>query len=705
MTAPEPPLGSVSRLNNRLNAIRRKRFVGRKTELELFRAALHEAEFPFVVLHLFGPGGIGKSSLLSQYATIASDLGLPCYVLDGHNLEASPAGFWFGLQMALRLDETGSPLEALATVGRYVLLIDTYETLAALDSWLRDTFLPQLPGQALVVIAGRNPPAPAWYTDLGWQELVRVVSLRNFRPEESLAYLTGRGVASNQVTAALEFTHGHPLALSLVADLLAQAGTQANFSPENAPDVVGVLLERFLEQLPDPLQRQALEVSALVRTTTEALLGEVLPEADSQLLFTWLRSLSFMEQGPYGLFPHDLAREVIEADLRWRNPQTYRLLRGQVFDYLRRQTGHTRGMEQQRFHLDLIYALRHTPYMKRYLDWNSIGEAYSEPAKPQDFEAIVEMVRHHEGEASARIARHWLQRQPEAFIAYRDNRGELAGFLANLALHRAVPQDLEVDPAAKAALDYIAQRNPVRPGGEIVHHRFWMGRDSYKEISSALNMTVLNCILLWNTNRNLAWCFIVFAEPEFWQTHFAYLNFWRAFEADFETDGRRYGVFAHDWQAEPLRAWNEVMHQRQFLTDRDDGIFSPGQTTTLLVLSQTEFEEAVRQALRDYTRPTALAGNSLLRSRLVAENAASEAKVTALQERLRQAAESLKTNPKDEKLYRALWRTYFEPAATQERAAESLNLPFSTYRYHLTTGIERVTAWLWQRELYEPPTR
>lgn len=78
--------------------------------------------------------------------------------------------------------------------------------------------------------------------------------------------------------------------------------------------------------------------------------------------------------------------------------------------------------------------------------------------------------------------------------------------------------------------------------------------------------------------------------------------------------------------------------------------------------------------------------------------------MTALQARLREAAESLKTNPKDEKLYQALWRTYFEPAATQELAAESLNLPFSTYRYHLTTGLERVTAWLWQRELYGPPS-
>ena len=60
----------------------------------------------------------------------------------------------------------------------------------------------------------------------------------------------------------------------------------------------------------------------------------------------------------------------------------------------------------------------------------------------------------------------------------------------------------------------------------------------------------------------------------------------------------------------------------------------------------------------------------------------------------------MQANPRDERLYRAIHATYLAPVGTQERAAERLGLPFSTYRYHLTTGIERVTAWLWQRELH-----
>ena len=66
------------------------------------------------------------------------------------------------------------------------------------------------------------------------------------------------------------------------------------------------------------------------------------------------------------------------------------------------------------------------------------------------------------------------------------------------------------------------------------------------------------------------------------------------------------------------------------------------------------------------------------------------------------AVDVLRQHPRDDKLLRAVERTYVRPAPNQEAAAELLGLPFSTYRGHLTRGIERVVDWLWQRELYGP---
>jgi hypothetical protein len=49
-------------------------------------------------------------------------------------------------------------------------------------------------------------------------------------------------------------------------------------------------------------------------------------------------------------------------------------------------------------------------------------------------------------------------------------------------------------------------------------------------------------------------------------------------------------------------------------------------------------------------------------------------------------------------LYRVLHRTYLQPAASQEAAAEALDLPFGTYRSQLINATKRVIALLWQRE-------
>ena len=124
-------------------------------------------------------------------------------------------------------------------------------------------------------------------------------------------------------------------------------------------------------------------------------------------------------------------------------------------------------------------------------------------------------------------------------------------------------------------------------------------------------------------------------------------------------------------------------------------------TPPLLVLSQTEFDDSVRQALRDLRRPCRLARSPLLRTRLVRDHAGDEEPDAATLEALVAAAiAALRDHPRDEKRWRAVERTYVRPAGTQERAAEALGLPFSTYRRHLTQGVEQVVAWLWDQEVY-----
>src|SRR5690348_14907814 len=162
-----------NRLANRLAALRDRYFVGRASELDLFRAALNReaSSGPVALLFVYGPGGVGKSVLLRQFSRTANIDGALVVTLDGRDLEPSPAGFLAALRNALGLGELESPIDLLAAQQQPVLLIDTYEVLSPLDTWLRELFLPQLPDRALVVLASRNPPAAAWRADPAWSEL------------------------------------------------------------------------------------------------------------------------------------------------------------------------------------------------------------------------------------------------------------------------------------------------------------------------------------------------------------------------------------------------------------------------------------------------------------------------------------------------------------------------------------------------------
>jgi predicted DNA-binding protein (UPF0251 family) len=71
-----------------------------------------------------------------------------------------------------------------------------------------------------------------------------------------------------------------------------------------------------------------------------------------------------------------------------------------------------------------------------------------------------------------------------------------------------------------------------------------------------------------------------------------------------------------------------------------------------------------------------------------------------LREIVTSAAVALGRDPREVRAFRAVDRTYLRPATTQERAAEVLGLPFSTYRRHLAEGVRRVAAVLWEQELY-----
>jgi hypothetical protein len=311
------------------------------------------------------------------------------------------------------------------------------------------------------------------------------------------------------------------------------------------------------------------------------------------------------------------------------------------------------------------------------------------------------MVERHEGPASARLAAHWMDLQPQNAVVFRGADGVLAGYYQTVVLDRAAPADLAADPGARTAWEYLQRKAPLRSGETAAMFRFWMASDVYQTVSPIQSLIFVNVVRYYLTTHGLAFTFFPCVEPDFWAPGFAYADLSRIPEADFSVGGRTYGVYGRDWRKSPPLAWLDLLAERE-IKMAAPSTPPPVRSETLIVLSRDEFEHAVRDALRAYTSPNQLHGNPLLRSRLVAsdQNPADESeRLRRLRALIQQAAEALRGSPRSEKLFRALDRTYFHPAPTQEAAAELLDLPFSTYRRHLKSGIDQVVDWLWQQEV------
>ena len=452
------PSGDFTRLESHLRTARARAFVGREQELATFRSALHDGDPS--VLYVHGPGGVGKSALLRRFAEEAAAAGRPVATVDGRTLDPSPAAFEAEAGPVLREE-------------RAVLLVDTFERCQGLEGWLRERFLPRVPVGALVVVAGRSPLDVRWQADPGWAEALTVIRLRDLAPADAKALLDARGVAPDLREPLLAFAGGHPLALSLGA-AVAIKDQQARDRWAPSQDVVATLLEQLIGEVPSPAHRRALEVCAHAYTTTEELLRAALPE-DAGPLFAWLRQLPFVESNDCGVFPHDVVREALEADLRWRDPQGYAAMHDRIH-------GHLATVVRTAAEPDVLQAVGALLHLHRAKGTNAgsrtsqgEGEIQEDPFQPADADALRRLAGLVGNEESAAWVAYWLARQPGGFRVYRRTEtAEPVAFSAWLCLEESDEKDFAADPITAAAWAHARATAPPRAGEYVAVGRTWV---------------------------------------------------------------------------------------------------------------------------------------------------------------------------------------------------------------------------------------
>jgi hypothetical protein len=331
--------------------------------------------------------------------------------------------------------------------------------------------------------------------------------------------------------------------------------------------------------------------------------------------------------------------------------------------------------------LDFLYLHRDRSVLGPFLSAVTGGldsrQLWTSAPRTGEWPLLRDSVARHEGEDSAALFDHWRSRQPEATSIVRDAQGTPVGFYVLLRVEQTDAADRAADPAL-AGLP-----RDLGPGERATFVRFWLEGDAYQQVGAVQAFLTLQLSGTYLSSPGLAWTFLAFAEPGFWADGCAYLDYHRIDAADFTVGGRTYGVYGHDWRTVPPLAWLSLLAQRE------DSAGVPA-------LGREEFAQAVKDALRGLGRAEGLRDSPLLDTGLV-PGGLGESERAALREAIADAAAELEASPRDRRAFRALHHTYLRPAATQQAAADLLDLPMSTYRRHLAEGIARLTDLLWQR--------
>ena len=673
----------TAHLGDLLDTARRQRFVGRRRELTGFDDTLG-GRSPRRVLFVHGQGGIGKTTLLLEFRARARTAGRTVVQLDGRELDPSPEGLETAVRSALdRQPDRESVARLLAGA---VLLVDGYEQLTPIDGWLRDNLVPSLGADTIVVLAGRDPPTAPWRTDPGWRQLVAVYRLERFDPAESGELLAHADVARAVRPHLVMLGCGHPLTMALLADLAATGEVPDTLA--DAPDLISTLLESFLREVPSQAHLTGLAACAIAWLTTEDLLVQLVG-ADAPAVWRWLARRPFITSSPRGLFAHDLARDVLDAEFERRAPERYRSYGRIVYAHavagLRAATGPDRQLHAQQ----VFFLLRNSPLAAAVSALRARGSATVVTGPPDDHDLVCAIIERFEGPASAQLARDWLGEQPEQLSVVRTGNG-VAGF-AEILLCPTGSVLEDRDPVVRAVLDHIAREGPLRPGERVGICRFCAGARKHQRDPYAMLVSNVSHFIELVT-RSLAWSVLVVVDPKYFALFVDYLAFVPLVEI--EADGLRHVAYGIDWRRVPVDAWLDLMRERAH-----SGETGPPPAALLRPppLDRARFAAAVKTALQTLHRPDQLATNPLLGSALATTTAGPTAE--QLRATIDNAVTYLGIQPKGDQLRAVIHRTYLRPAPTQEAAAQVLDLPLSTYRRHLAKALDQLTDLLWTVEI------
>jgi hypothetical protein len=478
------------------------------------------------------------------------------------------------------------------------------------------------------------------------------------------AYVVPAGPEADEL---VRIAQGWPLALALAASS-AGGESPAVSDAGDRVDLLRRVVARVVRSELDGAGFDAVAVAALARTCDAQLLGSVLADTDAKARIAWLRSLSFAESVGDAVSLHDLVRRAIRAELEARDPERARELRRRIADHV-----HGRAVAgEPRMLIDLTELID-----DRSLRWGLGAEASVDyridGVRPGDAEALAAWY--------ATRPRWWrdvaafLAEAPELMVLARNANDQLAGVSIAVTLARR-PAIAAGDAVLGPWLDYAARE---LASADVLLWRdstdFQRNADPASPVISLMNTAAI----LASGIANVRYSFIPI-DPR----NSAAIRFTRSVggrpvpELAVEIDGRVLECHLIDHgEGGMIGQLREIVYAELRLP-LGSGHAGPKAAS-----------DDVRDALRNFHRPTALARNPLAKGETSAERAAS---VRAL---LAAATIQAFGDSANELLLREiLERGYFEPDSKHELVAERLNLSRTAYFRRLRQAVERLATWV-----------
>ncbi|HTR92636.1 MAG TPA: winged helix-turn-helix domain-containing protein [Trebonia sp.] len=561
--------------------------VGRQAERAVL-LELADSDRPLVVA-VHGIAGIGKSALLAGFAEDARAHGAAVVSLDCGGIEPTERGFLAALGRAigaLRAEPPGEirPMstvaEAAATLSgladRVVLVLDTYEQLRLLDTWLRQEFVPGLRDNTRLALAGREPPVAAWISVFG--NLLATVPLANLAPGDAEAVLRREGLSGGDATRITRFTHGHPLALRLAASA---RGARPDLTVPDAAvaTVVSELARVYLSGL-DEQTRIVLDAACTLRRPTLSLLGALLPDVPPHDAYDMLRPLPFVEFGPDGLALHDTVREVVAALLRVNDPAAYRAHRIAAWRQLRRELRTAPPTDLWRYTADLLYLIENPAVREAFFPTASYRYAV-EPARPDDETQITAIARAHQPAEAVTLMRSWWDAMPSAFRVARDSDGSPVAYQCLCEATTVPAWLLAADPAAATWREHL-RANPVPRGQQVLFLRHMLAADGGEATTPALAALILDLKRRYLEMRpRLRRIYSIATDPAARLAQFAPLGFAQLPDGAAEIGGATFHALYNDFGPSSIDGWLTDVAAREMLID-DDVLLDPERRQLIL---------------------------------------------------------------------------------------------------------------------------